>query len=159
LLDAFRLVGGDGRLVIAGPPETDDDRDRLYRFVEEHDLGDRVTLDLRFLSREELASYVNNSRAVAYLPYQEDSFGYVTMEAFEAGKPVITTTDAGGVLDIVEHDRTGQVVEPELEALAGAMSVYLESRNRARKHGIAGRATWRSKGVNWPETIKRLLGD
>jgi glycosyltransferase involved in cell wall biosynthesis len=80
------------------------------------------------------------------------------MEAFEAGKPVITVTDAGGVLDIVEHDRNGQVTEPELESLAKAMSLYLEDADLARMHGLAGRALWRSKGITWSETINQLLG-
>jgi glycosyltransferase involved in cell wall biosynthesis len=158
LLQAIPRLDPDARLIIAGPPETEQDADALRAFVEEHGLADRVKLDLRFLDRQELADYVNNSRAVAYLPYQEDSLGYVTMEAFEAGKPVITVTDAGGVLDIVEHDRNGQVAEPELDSLAKAMSVYLDDADLARTHGLAGRALWRSKGINWPETINRLLG-
>ena len=49
--------------------------------------------------------------AVVYAPYDED-YGYVTLQAFLAGKPVITTTDAGGVLEWVEHEVTGLVAEP-----------------------------------------------
>lgn len=159
LVEAARYLDPHSRLIIAGPPESNDEREKLHRMVEDYELGDRVKLDLRFLSRAELAEYVNNSRAVAYLPFKEDSYGYVTMEAFEAGKPVITTSDSGAVLDIVVDDQNGQVSEPNPQALATAMSVYLASTDRAREHGIAGRALWRSAGINWSETITKLLGN
>ena len=40
----------------------------------------------------------------SYAPFDED-YGYVTLEAFLARKPVITTTDAGGTLEFVERRR------------------------------------------------------
>ncbi len=159
LIKAFRYLDPDARLIIAGPPDRDEDGDALRQLVEEYGLADRVKLDLRFLSRQELADYVNNCRAVVYLPFQEDSYGYVTMEAFEAGKPVITTRDAGGLLDIVIDGQTGTVVEPDPQFLAVAMAEYLKNPTRARDHGQAGRALWHSKNINWPENISRLLGN
>ncbi|MCY7397912.1 MAG: glycosyltransferase family 4 protein [Sphingomonas bacterium] len=158
LIHALRYLDSDARLIIAGPPDSNEDGATLRQLVEQYDLADRVLLDMRFLTRKELAAYVNNCRAVAYLPFQEDSYGYVTMEAFEAGKPVITTSDSGGLLDIVFDEETGSVVEPEPHQLAQAMANYLKSENRARDHGLAGQALWRSKGINWPENISRLLG-
>ena len=38
-------------------------------------------------------------------------------EAFLSGKPVITTSDAGGPLDVVHDRRTGLVVEPDAAAV------------------------------------------
>jgi glycosyltransferase involved in cell wall biosynthesis len=155
---ALLYCDSDARLVIAGPPDREEDGDTLRQLVEEHGLGDRVTLDMRFLSRQELAAYVNNCRAVAYLPFQEDSYGYVTMEAFEAGKPVITTSDSGELLAIVRDGETGRVMEPKPESVALAIAEYLGNEDRARDHGIAGQALWRSKEINWDENISRLLG-
>lgn len=158
LIMALIYLNADARLVIAGPPDREEDAETVRKLVEEYDLGDRVKLDLRFLSRSELADYVNNCRAVAYLPFQEDSYGYVTMEAFEAGKPVITTHDSGELLAIVKDGETGRVVAPEPEQLAAAMADYIGSEDRAREHGLNGQAVWRSKGINWDEIISRLLG-
>lgn len=158
LIMALLYLKTDVRLIIAGPPDRDEDADTVRQLVEEYDLGDRVKLDLRFLTRKELAAYVNNCRAVAYLPFQEDSYGYVTMEAFEAGKPVITTHDSGELLAIVKDGETGRVVEPEAEQLAVAMAAYAENEDLAREHGLAGQSLWRSKGINWDEIISRLLG-
>jgi len=158
LIMAMIYMNSSARLVIAGPPDRDEDAENLRQLVEEYDLADRVTLDLRFLSRKELAAYVNGCRAVAYLPFQEDSNGYVTMEALEAGKPVVTTHDSGELLEIVADGENGRVLNPEPEELAAAMASYLDNIDQAREHGLAGQFLWRSKGINWDENISRLLG-
>jgi Glycosyltransferase len=157
LIEAMRHLSRSAKLIVAGPPESEQDRDLLTRLVEDAGLADRVHLDLQFLSRQKLADYVNNCRAVAYLPFQEDSYGYVTMEAFEARKPVITVTDAGELLEIVIEGQTGRVVSPNSQDLADAMKGYLESADRARAHGEAGRELFQSKHINWNENISRLL--
>ena len=157
-LEAAKRAGPDVRLVIAGPPESPADAAALIEFVEKHDLKDRIKLDLRFLSRRELAEYVNNCRAVIYLPFREDSFGYVTMEAFEARKPVLTVTDAGELLEIVVDEETGLVTAPEQDQIAAAMIRYSTDATLAREHGAAGHVLWRSKGINWDENIASLLG-
>ena len=58
--------------------------------------------------------------AVVFPPFDED-YGYVTLEAFLAHKPVVTTTDAGGPLEFVEDGVTGFVAEPTPEALGAAI--------------------------------------
>ena len=107
LIEALRHAPR-ARLIIAGPPDSATDADALRRLAAAKGVAERVTLDLRLLPRLELANLVNNALAVAYLPFDEDSLGYCTMEAFHAGKPVLTTTDAGGVLDIVHDAATGR---------------------------------------------------
>lgn len=158
LVEAMRHMPASARLIIAGPPESDADADRLRELVARHNLEEQVTLDLRFVTREELGNYVNHASAVAYLPFQEDSYGYVTMEAFEAGKPVITCTDAGELLDIVIDQDTGALSEPQPEALAAAMAALLYNQDLAQDMGQRGRELWRGKDVNWDSHISRLLG-
>lgn len=158
LIEAMVHLGSSARLIVAGPPEREEDARALREMVSRKGLDQQIKLDLRFLTRRELADYVNNSRAVAYLPYQEDSYGYVTMEAFEAAKPVITAVDAGELLEIVHHDRTGLVSAAEPRALADSMSFYLERESVAADHGHAARDLWRRTGINWRDNIERLLG-
>jgi glycosyltransferase involved in cell wall biosynthesis len=52
------------------------------------------------LGEQELIDLYRGSLAVLYTPFDED-YGYVTLESFLARKPVITTTDAGGPLELV----------------------------------------------------------
>ena len=158
LVQAMLHADRDVSLIVAGPPESENDGNMLRELVERHGLESRVKIDLGFHSREKIAEYVNNARAIAYVPFQEDSYGYVTMEAFEAAKPVITVTDAGELLEIVIDQQTGLVVEPEARPLGRALSAYCSNDKLAREHGVCGRDLWRSKHISWPENISRLLG-
>lgn len=61
-----------------------------------------VTHRVEFLGRvsdQALVDLYVNALAVVYPPYDED-YGYVTLEAFLARKPVVSATDAGGPLGV-----------------------------------------------------------
>jgi len=76
----------------------------------------------------------------------------VPFEAFLAEKPVVTTTDAGGPLDVVHDRETGRVVEPTVEAVAAALAI---GEDDARTWGRAGKAL--AERVTWDHAIERLL--
>ncbi|RDJ25197.1 glycosyltransferase [Bosea caraganae] len=156
LIEALRHAPGV-RLVIAGPPDDPAISADLVQLARRHGVEDRVTLDLRYLPKEDIASLVNRCRASAYIPFDEDSVGYVTMEAFRAAKPVITTTDSGGVLDIVKNGRSGLVVEPTAEALGAAMTALVSNRRQAQEFGEAGRDILDACNFTWETTLKKLL--
>ena len=64
-------------------------------------------------------------------PTDFEGLGIAVLEAMQKGKPVVVTR-AGGVPEIVEHGRTGLVVEPDNpETLAGAMLELLRDPARA----------------------------
>ena len=99
--------------------------------------GDHVRFAGR-VSEKELAELYATCRAVFYAPVDED-FGMVPFEAFRAARPVVTTTDAGGPLEVVDDGRTGVVVEPEPRAVAAALRELL-ARRGARAAAGGGRA-------------------
>jgi len=103
------------------------------------------------VSAEELADLYARCRAVFYAPVDED-FGMVPLEAFLAEKPVVTTTDAGGPLEVVRDGETGRVVEPTVEAVGAALAV---GEDDARAWGRAGKAI--AERVTWDRAIDRLL--
>jgi glycosyltransferase involved in cell wall biosynthesis len=156
LLEALALAPGV-RLVVAGPPDTPEDAERLRSLVSRHGLEDRVRLDLRFLPRADLARLVTGAQAVAYLPFDEDSPGYVTMEACQARKPVVTVLDSGGVLDLVVNGVTGWVSVPTPEALAAALAEAANDTRASLARGVAGFEAWHRLDLTWPATIERLL--
>jgi glycosyltransferase involved in cell wall biosynthesis len=147
----------DVRAVIAGPPDTPDDADRLRKLVEANRLQDRVRLELRFLPRSELAALVNHALAVAYLPYDEDSLGYVAMEGAAAAKALITTTDSGGVRTLVVAGQTGWVAEPTPDAIADALRDAVRQPRRTADMGRAARDVWTTLDLTWPATIGKLI--
>lgn len=157
LIEAMRYLPESVKLVVAGPPDSAKDEQLLFKLIERYGLSDRVKLDLRFLPRDELASYVNGSLACAYIPLDEDSLGYVSMEAATAGKAVITARDSGGILGLVQDGETGWIAEPEPKAIAETIaSAYKEPRHTCMM-GEATRKLWNSFGANWENTIDRLL--
>lgn len=157
LLEAMSKANPSVKLVIAGPPETEQDAIELRALVQKNGLEDRVTLDLRFLPRETYADYINNAAAVAYIPFDEDSLGYVAMEAATAAKALITTDDSGGILGLVKQDATGWVAAPDAGSLANAMNAVFENTNRTKDFGAGARELWESLEINWPHTVEKLL--
>lgn len=156
LVEAMAEVRAPGRLVIAGPPDTQTDADHLLGLISSLGLQDRVTLHLGFHPRAQIARWVRGARAAAYLPFDEDSLGYVTMEAFAAGKAVLTTSDSGGLLEIVGPD-TGLVVSPNPRALGVGLERLLADRQLSHRLGKQAEDLWRSRGLTWSETIEKLL--
>jgi glycosyltransferase involved in cell wall biosynthesis len=130
------------RVVIAGDGP---DRERL------EGLADGRVEFVGRVSDEALADLYARCRAVYYAPVNED-YGLVPYEAFLSDKPVITTTDAGGPLDIVHDGETGRVVAPQAEALAAALTF---SEDEARTLGRAGHEV--ARDVTWSRCVERLL--
>jgi glycosyltransferase involved in cell wall biosynthesis len=157
LLEALAFASKEVRLIIGGPPDAAEDAKRLHETVEYLGLQDRVRLDLRYLGRQEYADYINGALAVASLPFDEESFSYVAMEAATAEKALLSTTDSGGVLGLVKHETTGWVAEPTAEALAAAVSAAYKDSGRTRAFGRAAKALWESYKINWPATVAALM--
>lgn len=145
------------RLWIAGPPDSDRLEERWRSLAEELGVADRLRLELRLLSRAELARRVNGCLASVYIPYDEDNYGYVTLEAFAAGKPVITSTDSGAVLDVVRPGESGWVAEPTPDALAAVFRQAAADPTRAARLGQGGREILRRLHLSWDSVIERLL--
>ena len=134
----------------AGP-----ERENLAALIDRLGLQGRVEL----LGRMEDAAVVEryaDCLGVFYAPYDED-YGYVTVEAFKAGKPVVTTEDAGGVLEFVEDGVNGFVCPADSPREIGArIDALYRDRERARTMGLAGQAKVRE--ITWDRVIARLTG-
>ena len=81
----------------------------------------------------------------------------MTLEAFLARKPVVTTTDAGGPLEFVEDGVTGAVVDPTPEALGAAIARLAPNRTNAQSLGDAGFE--RARAITWDGVVDRLMTD
>ena len=75
-----------------------------------------------FTQREELASYYALADALVF-PSRSDPWGLVVNEAMACGAPIIASSAAGCVSDLVEDGWNGFVVEPgDVHALSRAMN-------------------------------------
>jgi glycosyltransferase involved in cell wall biosynthesis len=137
-------------VVIAGEGP---DRTRLEEIARDRGLDGRARFAGR-VSEDELADLYGRCLAVFYAPVDED-YGMVPYEAFLSEKPVLTTTDAGGPLEIVADRRTGLVVSPEAAEVARAAGWLREHRDEAASYGRAGKEI--AAEVTWDRAIERLL--
>jgi glycosyltransferase involved in cell wall biosynthesis len=92
--------------------------------------------------------------AVYYAPVDED-YGMVPYEAFLSAKPVVTTLDAGGPLEVVHDGETGVVVAPDPTELAKACGRLAEHVDEAKRLGEAGKAI--AERITWDACIDALL--
>jgi glycosyltransferase involved in cell wall biosynthesis len=138
------------RVVIAGSGSL---HGQLLKRAAEGRAAQRVEL-LGFISDERLLELYANALAVVYAPQDED-YGYVTLQAFLAAKPVITAKDSGGVLEFVEDGVSGLVTDGSPEALGDAADRLASDPQLARRLGDAGRA--RVKDFDWTHVVEQLV--
>jgi glycosyltransferase involved in cell wall biosynthesis len=151
MVQAVRHLTSDVRVTIAGSGTM---RDTLKDEARASGRSERVEL-LGFVDDARLVDLYANSLAVVYAPVEED-YGYVTLQAFLAGKPVITAADAGGVLEWVEDGVTGIVTDGTPVSVAAAIDKLASDREWARALGAEGRR--RVAELSWQHVVERLLG-
>jgi glycosyltransferase involved in cell wall biosynthesis len=92
---------------------------------------------------------------VVFPPVDED-YGYVTLEAMLAAKPVITCFDSGGPLEFVQDGQTGLIADPSPTAVAAAMDRLWEDRASAAALGVAGRSAYDRRDITWSRVVTVL---
>jgi glycosyltransferase involved in cell wall biosynthesis len=152
LVKALKHTETPVRCKIAG---TGPDKEKLEGLIDKLGLRDRVEL-LGWVDDREAVDLYAGALAVFYAPYDED-YGYVTVEAFKSGKPVLTAADSGGVLEFVEDGKNGFVCAPEApRELAARLDVLYKDRERARQMGERGREA--VARIGWAGVVERLVG-
>jgi glycosyltransferase involved in cell wall biosynthesis len=144
------------KLVLAGPPDTPEEQQKLEKLAARLGVTNRLVLMARYISEAEKGELMSRALACLYPPYDEDSYGFVTLEAYAAAKPVITCTDSGGTLTLVRHEETGLVVGARPELVAAAMDRLYRARTEARRMGEAGHKLVASMQINWQRVVEAL---
>ncbi|MBI2834839.1 MAG: glycosyltransferase [Acidobacteria bacterium] len=150
LVQAMGHVDRPVRLVVAGDGTA---RPAVERLAEEAGVADRVDF-LGTIDDEALIELYAGALAVAYAPFDED-YGYVTLEAFLARKPVITAVDSGGPLEFVIDDVNGRICEARPDGVAVAINDLAADRRRAARLGDAGHD--RARQVTWDGVVEKLV--
>jgi glycosyltransferase involved in cell wall biosynthesis len=135
------VIGGDG-------PE----RDRLQALARELKVDSRVTF-AGYMDDAALVDHLARCRAVVFPPRDED-YGFVTAEAFESSKAVVTCRDSGGPTELVTAE-TGFVTDPTPAALAEACAVLFADAALAERLGQ--QAKRRVAEMTWAAAVDRLV--
>lgn len=156
LVEAVRYCKSNVRLIIAGSEEGELDGGRIDSLIASHNVADRVLFVNRFITENEKADWFSRALGCAYIPYDEDSYGYVTLESYLSNKPVITCTDSGGIKALVKDGATGYVAPPNPAALADAMDRLFNDKPCARRMGEAGNELVKSLRISWDTVVEML---
>jgi glycosyltransferase involved in cell wall biosynthesis len=153
-IEALRLCRETVRLKMLGPSENDAYDHQLRSLADRLGVADRIEWLGSVSQADKIAAYAH-ALGIVFLPFDED-YGYVTLEAMLARKPVVTCVDSGGPLEFVVHGDTGLVVDPSPAALASALDRLWSSRTEARQLGENGRARYGDMRIGWTTAIGRL---
>ena len=157
LVEAMRYTRSRVRLRLCGLSSSEKYVRSLQEVVRRHDLQGKVTLEYRWISEEEKAAFLAGCLAAAYVPFDEDSYGYPTLEAAHAQRCTLTLDDSGGVSELVEHQYTGLVASASPQAVAESLDKLFDDRVATATMGKAARARIETLGISWNRVIDRLL--
>lgn len=143
------------RVRFAGEADTPAQKADCINAIRDLKLGDRVEW-LGSISEEQKREQYARCLGAIFPPVDED-YGYVTLEAMLASKPVITCTDSGGPLEFVVNHETGLVAQPTPESLGQAMDTLWADRRCAEAMGDAGRARYHDLRISWENVVEKLL--
>jgi glycosyltransferase involved in cell wall biosynthesis len=137
-----------GKIAGSGPLQ-----EKLETLIVDLGLRGKVEL-LGWIDDEELLDHYARCLAVFHAPYDED-YGFVTLEAFGAFKPVVTAADSGGVLEFVRDGVNGRICRAaEAKQIARAFDELFEDRQRAQAMGEKGKEA--IADVSWNRVIDSL---
>lgn len=154
LVRALRhTTSGTIAIIGKGRPE---DYQRIQTIIDHEHLSDRCEV-LGYLAEDKLLAELANCRAVFYAPVDED-YGYTTIEAFLAKKPVITCHDSGQITTFVKQTGSGFVSETNPKAIASNMQkVYDMSEKELTTLTEKGYQV--AKEITWEKVLKNLVLD
>lgn len=133
LIEALtQLHGIPWELTIVGTGEM---LDELSDRATLHHINDRV----HFVGATTDVARVIGEHDVVVMPSRWEGIGLVVMEGMAAGRPVIAS-NVGGIPELIEHGKTGLLVQPEnTHALAEAIEWVWEHQDAARAIGERAR--------------------
>jgi glycosyltransferase involved in cell wall biosynthesis len=156
LVEAMRHVKTAVRLRLCGTSMNPVQLEQIQATIAKYRLEPKVIFENRWISEEEKVDRLAPALAVAYLPEDEDSYGYCSLEAAHARKPVLTADDSGGVLELVQNGVNGLVVAADPKALADAMDRLFLDRTHTARMGEANNRRLSELGINWDTVIESL---
>ncbi len=157
LIEAMRHTTTPVRLRLCGLSSNPAYDAEIQKLISDSGAADRIVFENRWISEEEKAEKLAPALAAAYLPIDEDSYGYPSLEAAHSRKAVLTTADAGGVLEFVEDGRNGFVADPTPQGVADAMDRLYADRALAARMGASSHDRLREMKIDWSHVVESIV--
>ncbi|MBT8490482.1 MAG: glycosyltransferase [Deltaproteobacteria bacterium] len=133
-----------------------EDNEKLMGLLKNRGLSNRCEL-LGFLTEGDFLRHLSEARAIFYGPLDED-YGYATIEAFLAQKPVITCRDSGEAKLFVEETGAGFISDPEPISIANNLSaIYDLSDIELKEMAVPGYDL--AQTITWSKILEELVLD
>lgn len=155
-VEAMKYVKSDVKLVISGKTESPLEAKRINSIIAENHLEKKVTIVDSWISEEQKAKYFANCLAAIYIPFDEDSYGYPSLEAHHSQKAVISCTDSGGTDELIVNGENGFLVNPDPKKLAEIFDRLYEDKKLAEKMGVNGLKRIQDLDITWDNVIRRF---
>ena len=151
LLEAAPALPAGVQVVLcASAPDTPEIEERLRRAV----AGQPNVKWINEMVPVPVVTQLYSHAAVFCCPSVYEPFGLINLEAMACETPVVAS-GVGGILEVVEHGKTGLLVPPaQPAALAEALTRVLGNPDRARDMGKAGRRRVEEKFA-WASVAER----
>ena len=153
---AMKYTKSKVKLLITGKSEENSYINEIYEFIKNNDLREKVTIIDKWISEQDKAGFLSKCLANVYVPIDEDSYGYSSLEAFHSGKAVISCTDSGGTDELIVSGKNGYLLEPDPRKLAEVFDRLYEDKKLAESLGLAGLDRIEQLGITWDNVIERF---
>jgi len=150
LIDSMRFVENNLKCLIVGEGIL---KTELMNLVKKYDLNEKVEF-LGFVDDDKLLDLYANCLCVFFAPLDED-YGFITIEAFNSEKPVITLSDSGGVLEFVKHEKNGYILNYDPKEIAKVFDYLYKNKDEAKRLGFEGKKN--VEFITWDYVIDNLL--
>lgn len=156
MVEAMRHVRSGVKLLILGQSSNPAYTAQMRQTIEKFGLEASVRIEDRWISEEEKVSFLSNCLASAYLPLDEDSYGYPSLEAGHSRKAVVTALDSGGVLELVQHERNGLVLPPSPQAIAEGFDRLFWEQRKTQIMGEENLARIHELKIDWNHVVEAV---
>ncbi len=157
LVESMAQTRSGVRLRLCGPTTSTCYIAELHKAAERYGVQDRVTIDSGWITETQKVDLLATALAAAYVPLDEDSYGYPTIEAAHSGRCTVTVSDSGGVLEFVSDGSNGLVRPPDPALLAAAFDRLYGDRMLARQLGDEAQRRIVALGIDWNTVAEKLL--
>lgn len=155
-IEAMKYTKTPIKLVITGKTENDLIAKEIRKIISENDLYKKVIVEDRWIEENEKVAYLSKCLAAIYIPYDEDSYGYPSLEAHHSEKAVISCSDSGGTSELIVNGYNGYITEPDPMQLAEIFDHLYENRKLAEQMGRNGKERLNELNISWDYVIRRF---
>ena len=157
LIEAMAHCRTPVKLIIGGKTGNVSYESHLKNLISKYQLENRVSFNNEWITEAEKITVLSQCLAAAYLPLDEDSYGYPTLEAAHSLKALISTTDSGGVLEFVKDNHNGFICEPNPKSLAAAIDTLYANKPLAKRMGENAFAQIKEVRIDWQNVCSALI--